>query len=109
MVLSSIGLLNGLWIHYNRIGVTIYNQFSLLGFITFRIISFIFLYRMIFWRRMQTAKTMILLSAVYIYVVAVLWDMHTLEYLNIWNIFPRWLIDLHYNALYIIFKIFGLI
>ena len=107
--LSSIGLLRGVWQHYNPIGVWIYHQFTVFGFILYRILLFYIIYKVISTNIVRKTIMVLLPSAVYIYICAILWDLHSLEYLNIYEVVPWPILKFHSDILYVLFKMFGIL
>ena len=109
VIFSSIGLMTGRWLHYNPIGVNIYHNLSIFGFIIYRIITFYILYKIIFWKYFIFPK-FVLLFSVYIYNLALLWDFHSFNIINVWD-FPKPIVEFHYwinyQIWFIISKIFG--
>ena len=109
VIFSSIGLITGRWLHYNPIGVNIYHSLTLFGFIIFRIIIFYILYKIIFWKYFIFKKFALLFS-IYIYNLALLWDFHSFNIINVLD-FPKTIVDFHYwinyQIWFIISKILG--
>lgn len=106
--LSSIGLVKGLWAHYNPLGVWIYNYSTIFGFIIYRILLFYIIYKIINLNIIRL-KTLLVFIGAYIYSCAILWDLHTFGFINLYDVIPWPVLNFHFFILRIVFRVFGII
>ncbi len=109
IVFTGMGLLKGIYDHYNPIAVFFYLEFGILTFILYRIVFMIVLIKVVIHTQKYIKPLMypLLIAANYIYWCAVLYDLHSFDIINLFEIVPIWFIQFHNDVLVWIFKLFG--
>ena len=109
-ILSTIGLVTGNYLHYNQIGIFVYETFTIFGFWFYRLFSLYLLYLVFKWiKNYKKTKLFLMGVAVYIYICAIVWDLYTLGYPQVYYAIPEWFRGLNEGALYLVFHLIGVI
>lgn len=109
MTLTSVGLLKGIWYHYNPLGVWIYNNLNVFGFVGYRLLGLLLIFILIRYMKIKTVRYVVMFIGIWIYLSAIVWDLRSLGYPELYNLIPYWLIYFEHNVLYFVFNLVGII
>jgi len=84
IVMTSVGLHIGRYYHYNPIAVWLYENSSLFLFFLFRLMAFYVIYKVITSNFMQKVRFPLVGIAIYIYICAVLWNLHLFDIIDLY-------------------------